>query len=70
MVYGLREDAGGVFGVGFSVGFVGFGEGVCGVVGFGEFGGLDGGGAFEGLASFFACRGERVISSEGGLFSA
>lgn len=55
VVYRLGEDAGGVFRVGFAVGFVGFGEGVCGVVGFGEFGGLDGGGAFEGLAGFFAC---------------
>lgn len=56
MVYGLGEDAGGVFGIGLAVGFIGFGQGVCGVVGFGEFGGLNGGSAFEGLTGFFACR--------------
>lgn len=58
------EDAGGVFRVGLAVGFVGFGEGVCGVVGFGEFGGLDAGGAFEGLAGFFAC-GEWLAGGRG-----
>lgn len=50
----LGQNTGSFFRIGFAVGFVGFGEGICSVVGFGELGGLDGSGAFEGLAGFFA----------------
>lgn len=45
---GALEDAGSVFGVGLAVGFEGFEEGVCGVIGLGELFGLDAGGALEG----------------------
>ena len=47
VVYSLLQYSGGIFGVGFPVGFVGFCEGVCGIVGFVEVFGLDGGGALE-----------------------
>ena len=47
VVYSLLQYSGGIFGVGFPVGFVGFCKGVCGVVGFVEVLRLDGSGALE-----------------------
>ena len=47
MGYRLLQHPCRVFGVGFSVGFEGFGQGVCGVVRLVEVLGLDGGGALE-----------------------
>lgn len=43
VVYSLLQHARGVLGVGFTIGFVGFGESIRGVVGFIEVLGLDGG---------------------------
>ena len=47
VIYRLLQHARCVFGVGFSVGFEGFGEGVGGVVGLVEVFGLDRGSALE-----------------------
>ena len=54
VVYSLREHPGGIFGVRFSIRFVGFCERVCGVIGLVEVFGLDRGGALECQACFFA----------------
>lgn len=48
MVYSLLQHARSVLGVSFTVGFVGFGESVCGVVRFVEILGLNGGSALKG----------------------
>lgn len=48
VIYRLLQHAGGVLGVGFAVGFVGFGESICGIIGFVEVLGLDDGSALEG----------------------
>ena len=54
MRYSLLQHPGRILGVRFPIRFVSFREGVCGVVGFGEVFGLDGGGAFKREACFFA----------------
>lgn len=59
---GTLEGLRGVFRVCLAVGFVGFDEGVCGVVGFIELLGLDCSGAEESVACFFACMKMDVLS--------
>lgn len=48
VVYSLLQYSRGVFGVGLAIGFVGFSESVCGVIGFVEVLALDGGSALKG----------------------
>lgn len=61
-------DEGFGFGAGWhfvAVGFVGFREGVCGRLGFGEFEDLEGGGGFVGEAGFFCLWG--AFDGRGGI---